>query len=109
MASLWEDLDKYTDEYYTQQDLKAGIKLFVKLGTEFLGLGGVILVTAKLLMLASGVLAPFGLAIGSGIMAQLVRKAAEQYINSSEEERKQIRTAVKWVKGGFSLGDKLIN
>jgi hypothetical protein len=109
MATLWEDFEKYADEYYTKQELKSGIKLVVKLCSELLGLGSVVVITAQLLMLASGLFAPLGLAIGSGVMAQLVRQAAYAYINASEEERKQIRTAIRWIKGGFSLGDRLIS
>lgn len=108
MATLWADLEKYADEYYTKQELRSGIKLVVKLCSELLGLGSVIVITAQLLTLASGFLAPLGLAIGSGVMAQIVRQAAYGYVSASEEERKQIRTAIRWVKGGFSLGDRLI-
>lgn len=109
MANLWSDLDRYADEYYTRRDLKAGIKLVVKSCGEILGLVGVVTVTFQLLSIASGVLAPLGLTLSSAMMARLVMQAANSYIRASTEERKQIRTAMRWLRGGFSLGDRLLD
>lgn len=108
MGTMSEDLDAYRDEYYTKKDLRSGIKLVGRYAMEFGGMATAALLTLKLLSIASGVLAPIGLAISPAIVARLLMTSAQGYARANTEERKQMRAAMKWIKGGFSLGDRLI-
>ncbi|MEO0704424.1 MAG: hypothetical protein AAF050_02035 [Cyanobacteria bacterium J06649_5] len=103
MGSLNEDLEKYQDEYYSKADLKAGIKLAMRMSVEFLGYAGAIALSFQLLAIASGVLSPIGLAIGPVVMAKLALNAGQSYSRLSTKERKQVRAFIKWINTGFNL------
>ena len=50
-----------------------------------------------------------GITLSGVTIARLVYNVGALYEKTSEAERKQIRAAIRWIKGGFSLGDKLID
>ncbi len=93
---LSEDLDKYAKEVYTKKDIKAGLKL-LREGIGFLSLFGTL--TAALFIWLPGV----GVPISTALAAQVLRNAVSLYDDLSENERRNVRAAVSWIKGGVTL------
>lgn len=100
--SLLNDLSFYVNELYTKRDLQAGLEL-VKEVAGMISLGGALLATLTVFMPA------LGITLSSGVVSNIISQTAIRYAQSNAVERKQIRAAVSWIKGGFSLGDRLIN
>lgn len=103
MAGLIEDLITYADELSTKKDLEAGFKLITEIA-GFIGIFG------AGIALTSTVVSPLlGPAVAIPLMNRVMKEVARRYASMSTEERKQVRTAVNWVKRGCTLGDRLID
>jgi hypothetical protein len=98
MASLDEDLQRYSEEF-SKGDLKAGFKLVGEIT------GAVGLVTAAIVVITYGVpfLNTLGFPITVGAAMALIKQAAKVYPHLDEKERKEIRAVASFVKGGFNL------
>lgn len=108
-GNLYDDLNKLSDELYTQEDVKGGLKIIMQIVQEVGGMVGLAIVVGKLLSFVSaGILAPIGLSIAGSQIARFQLMAVKAYVESNANERKKIRAVVTWIKGGFSLGDRLL-
>ena len=94
--NLEKDLEKYAHEFYTQGDLDAGKQILIEV-VGVVGLGGLVV------SLFTMALPPLGITVGTGTIVYAVMKATEAYADATTEQRKAIRAAVKWLKGGFKL------
>jgi hypothetical protein len=103
MASLSEDLARYTDEFYTKRDLYTGLKLILQTAIELGGLATMILMLTHLLSIVSGGLSWVGLTLSPLVVREILIAAARGYLSASEEDRRAIRAVVSWINGGFSL------
>jgi len=103
MASLSEDLARYTDEFYTRRDLYTGLKLILQAAIELGGLATLILMLTHLLSIVSGGLSWVGLTLSPLVVREILIAAARGYLTASEEDRRSIRAVVSWINGGFSL------
>ncbi|KAM3101701.1 hypothetical protein ACKFKF_06805 [Phormidesmis sp. 146-12] len=102
MASLEEDLKTYADELFTKNDLEAGLKIASELA-GFVGTGGLGVAVCSTLVPILGIPVTITLA------RKLTFELAKRYVTMPTEERKQVRAVVRWIKGGFSLADRLID
>ena len=102
MANLSEDLKKYSDELFTQGELKAGLAI-IKEVAGAIAVGGFIFTALTVWMPAIGV------SVATATVAQIIARTAVAYSELGTEDRKKVRAAVGWIKGGFSLGDRLIH
>lgn len=101
MATLSEDLEKYGDEFFSQSELKAGLAILQEVA-------GAIVVGGFLLSALTVWMPAFGVPVASATVWQIMSRAAYAYSRLGTEDRKCVRAAVSWIKGGFSLGDRLI-
>jgi hypothetical protein len=108
-GGLIGDLERYKNELYTKADLEQGLKIIYEIVKE---VGGAIaLATAVgtvLKAISAGILAPIGLSITGAQITRLKLMAIQAYARSNASERKQIRAAVRYIRGGFNLRDHLI-
>ena len=94
--NLWEDLNEYADELYTRGDLEAGKKILQELaGIYTVGLSFWTIFTVGLPALGI-TFAPASVAVGVARLVYL-------YSKYGAEDRKAIRAAFKWIRGGFNL------
>ncbi|NLS92673.1 MAG: hypothetical protein GXX96_10995 [Planctomycetaceae bacterium] len=100
-STLSQDLNHYARELYTRRDLKAGIKILKELA-------GMITVGGFALSALTIWLPAVGITLSTATIARILIHVAKFYHNASETERKQIRAALSWIKGGFSLGERLL-
>lgn len=100
-GNLFDDLDRYYDEFYTKGDLEAGRKILIEVV-------GVAVLGGALLTALTSWLPPLGITLGAATVAQVMYYAATAYVDLDEDERKYVRAVVSWIKGGFKLGDKLL-
>lgn len=108
-ADLFQDLDRLGTELYTKEDLQSGLKIIKQMIQEVGGAVGLFIVVGKLLtFLSAGILAPIGLSIAGSQIVRLQLMAVKAYAQGNAVERKQIRAAVSYIKGGFSLADRLV-
>lgn len=108
-GNLADDLNRLADELYTKEDLQGGLKIIKKMIQEVGGAAVLFIAVGKLLTaLSAGILAPIGLPLAGIQIAQFQVMAVKAYTESNAAERKKIRAAVSYIKGGFSLGDRLI-
>ena len=101
MGTLDEDLAKNTNEFYTKKDLNAGLE-FVKEVAGAMAVGGFALTVLTSWMPA------IGITLGTATIVRIMTNMARVYSQKTPKERKQIRAAIKYIKGGFDLGDFLI-
>src|SRR4051794_32636010 len=101
MADLSTDLANYADEFYTKGDLKAGVKLVSEVS-------GAVIAGGTLLALLTMWLPAVGLTISAASVAHIMFQVGAAYTRFNEKERKQVRAAIRWIRGGFNLGSKLI-
>ncbi len=102
MGTLNEDLQKYSDELFTKGDLKAGLKLVGEIS-------GAIAIGGLALTVMTSWLPAIGITVGAGTIAKVTYEVAKGYAAMPSDERKEIRAAISWLKGGFNLGDRLID
>ncbi|HMN91347.1 MAG TPA: hypothetical protein PKD70_15370 [Saprospiraceae bacterium] len=102
-GTLWEDLDKYKYELSTKPDIIAGLKIIGRIGGEIGGVITVAALTAKLLLIISGALAPLGIGIGTGLIARYITMTVNAYANMNTEDRRKVRIAIRWIKGTFHV------
>lgn len=108
-GNLSSDLENMADELYTQEDLRGGLKIIRQMIKEVGGAVGLFIVVGKVLTLVSaGLLAPIGIPIAGSQIARVQVMAVKAYAESNAADRKKIRAAVSFIKGGFSLGNRLI-
>ena len=95
MSQLDDDLEKYADEAWNHHDIRAGLKLLVELG------GMVSLGVFAYVVLTSWVpgLNALGIPISVGTAQVLLRQAALEYSNLSEEDRAVVRKVVRFLRG----------
>lgn len=102
-GTLEEDLIRYKNELYDNDDIKKGIGIIAKIGAEVGGVVSVATFTIALLKVFSGVLAPIGLTIGTGVVARYVTITINSYANLNTQERKQVRGAISWIRRTFGI------
>lgn len=91
--TLTEDLQADWKSLTLDGDVKAGLRLLAELaGLANLGIAGV-----ALLSLASGVLAPVGLTLGGGVLAEVAKLAYDKYDRLKTTDRKKVAKALKWL------------
>lgn len=94
MPNLEEDLAKYEEELFTKKDLKAGLKLLGEL-SGLVTIGGIAFTAAVSWMPALGVPVSIG-------MAKIIcQTAVTSYARLNTEERKAVRSVVRFLRGGF--------
>ena len=93
MSRLDEDLAKYANEAWTHKDIKAGFKLLVELG----GLMSISIFGYTVLTSWVPGLNALGIPISAAMAQHLLRIAAQQYSNFSEEERAVVRKVVRFI------------
>ena len=101
MGTLSDELDLHDGEMYGRADLAAGVQIVAEVT------GSATLAAAARSIRATGLPAmnaPPDPAVVAGILEML----AVEYGRRSEEERKPFRAAVRWIRGGFDLGDALL-
>lgn len=101
-TGLMGDLGRYSNELYTKGDLKAGLRLLV----EIAGYGSVAVFTVAAITIW---LPMVGITLSGAVGAKILTEVMKAYASMSREQRKQIRAAVRYIKGGMSLGDRLID
>lgn len=101
MGTLEEDLAKNANEFYTKQDLNAGLEVVKEVA-------GVIAVGGFALTVLTSWMPAIGITLATGTVVRIMAHMARVYSQKTLEERKQIRAAVKYIKGGFDLGEFLI-
>lgn len=103
MAALLEDLEKYNNEYYTKQDLLAGLKLVARYIVEFGGGIALCILVLKLLAILSGALSLVGLALTPAMVTRAMLATIQGYVNASAEQRKALRAVATFFNSGFSF------
>ena len=98
MATLDEDLQKYWDETYHKGDVKAGFKLLGEIA-GIVTVGGFLV--SALFVWIPGV----GIPISAAVAIRILAHAASAYATLSTEERKQVRSVVRWLNGGIRFLD----
>ena len=101
-STLLEDLDRYSSEVYYKRDLKAGLGILKEVA-------GAVSVGGFLLSLLTVWMPAVGITVSASTIAQIMFRGAHAYNQAAANERKQIRAAVSWIKGGCSLGARLID
>jgi hypothetical protein len=101
-ASLMEDLERHANELYSKQDLNAGLNILKEVAGA-ITVGGFVLTALTVWMPA------IGLTVSAGTVAHIMYRSACAYNKASQAERRQIRAAINWIKGGFSLGARLLD
>lgn len=92
-TKLDEDLEKYANEAWNHQDIKAGFQLLAELGGIVgLGIFGYTVLTSWIPGLNA-----LGIPISIVMAQRLLVVAAQQYSNLSEEERAVVRKAVRFI------------
>lgn len=102
MANLDDDLAKYADEFYSKGDLSSGMALAGEI-TGIIALGGFALTILTSWMPA------IGIPLASGTVIRIMIELGKAYGRLSTKERKEVRAVVRWLKGGFSLGGRLLD
>ncbi len=102
-GTLEEDLIKYKNEFYDNDDIIGGITIIAKVGAEVGGVVSVAVFTLSLLKVLSGVLAPVGITIGTGVIARYVTIAIQSYANMNTQDRKKFRVAIRWIRRTFGI------
>lgn len=101
MGTLVEDMATYADEVYTKRDLKAGIKLISEIA-------GLVAVGGFLLAILTSWLPVVGIVLSAATVARIMFYSGRIYLELDEDQRKTLRAAVRWIKGGFDLEQNLI-
>lgn len=102
-GTLEEDLIRYKNELYDNDDIIKGIGIIAKIGAEVGGVVSVATFTIALLKVFSGILAPVGLTIGTGVVARYVTTTIHAYANLDTQERKEVRVAIRWIRRTFGI------
>ncbi len=101
MPDLSSDLETYADELYTRRDLHAGLKIAAEIS-------GVVALAGLALTVLTVWLPAVGVPVSAATVATVLRQLALAYVRAPTEERKQIRAVVRYLKLGFTLGDRLV-
>lgn len=101
-SGLLEDLAKYADEAFTKNDLEAGLKLI----GEIVGL---ISFGSLAMTVLTGWLPAVGITLTPVMVYKIIAELAKAYLKLSAAQRKQVRVAVRWIKGGVNLGELFTN
>lgn len=101
-TNLATDLEFYAGELFTKGDVRAGLRLVGEL-TGMVAVGGLALTAL------TSWLPAIGIPISGAMVAQVMRQLAQGYGRMPTEERKQVRAAVRWLQGGFDLGEHLLD
>jgi len=101
-STLSKDILRYSQELYTKRDLQSGLKI-VKEVLGVITVGGVAISALTIWLPAVGI------TLSTAVIARILVQLARLYHDASEDERKQIRAAVSWIKGGFNLGERLLS
>lgn len=102
MSQLDDDLERYANEAFTKGDIKAGLKLIGEI-TGIVGLAGLAF-TAITVWLPG-----LNIAIPAGTLAYGLRKAAQQYSNMNEDDRKAVRAVASLLRGGVGGIKRLLS
>ena len=93
MSKLDEDLEKYADEAWTHQDVKAGLKLI----GELAGIAGLGVFAYTILTSWIPGLNAIGIPISAAMAGRLMMQAAQKYSDLPEEERAVVRKTVRFL------------
>jgi len=93
MSKLDEDLEKYANEAWTHQDVKAGLKLI----GELAGIAGLGVFAYTILTSWIPGLNAIGIPLSASVVARLMVQAAQHYSTLAEEERAVVRKTVRFL------------
>lgn len=105
MATLWEDMDRYSNEYYAKKDLVTGLKVLLKIVAEIGGMFAVVVLAMKALALlatvVSGWFAPLAALFTPAVMTRATMQIAGAYAQLPTEERRAVRALINLFHGNI--------
>ena len=94
MSKLEDDLKTYANETFTKGDVTAGLKLISEIS-------GIIMIAGLITTAVTVWLPGLNIAIPASVLYGGLSKAAEEYSNMDETQRKQVRSVASLAGGGI--------